>query len=73
MDSHWNWGPAFTRLREDINVLAWVVAEQRVLMDTMWILQAGITVDDALKLLHNPPAPCPSGAEHEPAEAGALE
>lgn len=29
MDSNWNWGPAFNRVINDINVLAWLVAEDK--------------------------------------------
>lgn len=28
MNSNWNWGPPFNRIREEIDTLIWLVAEQ---------------------------------------------
>ena len=29
MEPNWNWGPAFNKLRDDVNLLAWLWAEER--------------------------------------------
>ncbi len=69
----WGTAGAIAKLRDDVNILAWLHAEQRVLRDTMWILNSGISADNALKILHADIAPCPSSDEHKPAEAGPLD
>lgn len=52
INSNWNWGPAFTKLREDVNVLAWLFEEERqiqrlYLESALWALSGiGFSVDE---------------------------
>lgn len=52
MEPNWNWGPAWNQLREDVNTLAWLFAEERViqrlyLQSAFWALTGTrFTVDE---------------------------
>ena len=31
IEPNWNWGPAWNKVREDVNILAWLFEEERTI------------------------------------------
>lgn len=75
----WNWGNAWTGLRRDVNVLAWLIEEertiQRLYMESfVWALTGErLTVDEFARALGSDPSLEGPADEHERAAAGALD
>jgi hypothetical protein len=75
----WNWGPAWTRLRSDVNTLIWLFEEERTIQrlyleSAFWALTGTrFTVDEFAREVGAYPAPEGPTDEHERSAQGALD
>jgi len=52
MEPNWNWGPAWNKIREDLNTLAWLFEEERTIQrlyieSVFWVLSGtGMTIEE---------------------------
>ena len=55
IDSNWSWGPAWTKLRSELDLLAWLFEEEKIIQrlyleSAVWALTGiGFSVDDFCK------------------------
>ena len=79
IEPNWNWGPAWNKLREDVNTLAWLFEEERTIQrlyieSVFWVLSGtGMTVDEFAREVGLGTALEGSDDEREWPEEGALD
>lgn len=79
MEPNWNWGPAWNKLREDVNILAWLFEEERTIQrlfieSTFWALSGTrMTVDEFAREVGLGAAAEGTDDEYERPAEGALD
>ena len=79
IEPNWNWGPAWNKLREDVNTLAWLFEEEKTIQrlyieSVFWVLSGtGMTVDEFAREVGLGTALEGPDDEHEWSEEGALD
>ena len=79
IEPNWNWGPAWNKVREDVNTLAWLFEEERTIQrlyiqSAFWALSgARMDVDEFARELGLGAPFEGSDDEHERSEEGALD
>jgi len=79
IEEHWNWGPAWRALRDDVNLLAWLFEEERIIQrlyleSAIWAISGlRYRVDEfAADVGFGDPGESPTH-DSERSEAGSLE
>jgi len=79
LESNWNWGPAWNRVRDDLNVLVWLFEEERTIQrlyveSVFWVLTGTrMTVGEFAKEVGFGPSVEVPVDEYERPAAGALD